>query len=84
MESHDVIRRFIQQHLLDAAPDREIEDSADIFDLGFVSSLFAVQLITFLQDDFGIRVENDDIHLSNFRSVNAIVNFIRTKQGNRP
>lgn len=57
----------------------EIQDSDDIFALGFVNSLFAMQLVLFVETEFGITVENDDLDISNFKSVDAIVQLVESK-----
>ena len=57
-----------------------IADDGDLFAGGYVNSLFAMQLILFVEKEFGVRVENDDLKLDNFRSLSAIDAFIRRKQ----
>ena len=60
---------------------QEIGDDEDIFELGFVNSLFAMQLVMFLEKEFAIKVDNQDLDLDHFRTVNKIVHFIETKKG---
>lgn len=57
----------------------ELQDDEDIFSLGFVNSLFAMQLVMFLEKEFGIRVENEDLDLNNFKTVNTICELIKKK-----
>ena len=58
----------------------QYEDGDDIFALGFVNSLFAMQLVQFLKQGFGIEVESEDLELDNFRSVAAITRFVQRKR----
>jgi methoxymalonate biosynthesis acyl carrier protein len=51
----------------------------DIFAAGFVNSLVIVQLVSFLEKNFSITIEDEDLELSNFRSVNNILAFIEKK-----
>ena len=51
----------------------------DIFAAGFVNSLVIVQLVSFLENNFSITIEDEDLELSNFRSVNNILAFIEKK-----
>lgn len=51
----------------------------DIFAAGFVNSLVIVQLISFLENNFSITIEDEDLELSNFRSVNHILALIERK-----
>jgi acyl carrier protein len=51
----------------------------DIFAAGFVNSLVIVQLIGFLETTFSITIEDEDLELPNFRSVNRILALIEKK-----
>lgn len=57
----------------------EVDENDNIFEKGLVSSLFAMQLVQFIEDEFDIEVENDELDLENFKSVHAIVSFIENK-----
>lgn len=57
----------------------ELKDDDDFFKLGLVNSLFAMQLVMFIEKEFGIRVENEDLDINNFKTVNAIAGFIENK-----
>jgi methoxymalonate biosynthesis acyl carrier protein len=52
----------------------------DIFSLGFVNSMFALQLVAFLERDFEIEIENEDLELDNFRSIGAMRRFVERKR----
>lgn len=54
-------------------------ENDDIFSQGFVNSLFAMQLVLFVEKEFGIVVEDDDLEMENFRSLSAIVNLVERK-----
>ncbi len=57
----------------------DLKDNEDIFGLGFVNSLFAMQLVMFIEKEFKVNINNDDLDLKNFNSIDAIVNFIEGK-----
>lgn len=65
------ISRFFRMH--------ELGDDEDIFAAGFVNSLFAMQLVLFLEQEFQINVDSNDLDLSNFKTINAITNFVKSK-----
>lgn len=52
----------------------------DIFALGLINSMFALQLVLFLEGSFGISVENQDLDLNNFNTVNNMLRFVQRKQ----
>src|SRR6266567_9460757 len=61
----------------------DLQDDQDIFALGFVNSLFAMQLVLFVENGFGIAVEDVDLDIDNFRTINAIVALIERKTASR-
>lgn len=58
----------------------EIDGDTDIFQVGYVNSLFSQQLIMFLEKKFNINVEIVDMSIENFSTINNIMGFIRRKQ----
>ena len=74
-ESKKRIRDFFARFFRTA----ELGDGDDIFASGYVNSLFAMQLIAWIETDFGIAVEDSDLQISNFNSVNSITAFINAK-----
>ena len=58
-------------------PQVELADEEDIFALGFVNSLFAMELVLFIERTFGFEVPNEDLTLDNFRSIKAMTELIR-------
>jgi acyl carrier protein len=69
----EFLGRYVRHH--------EVRDEDDIFALGFVNSLVALQLVQFLEKEFGITVEDEDLDLDNFRSIDRIDGFVARKTG---
>ena len=69
--TRDFLFRFVRR--------RDIADDDDLFGSGLVNSLFAMQLVLFVEKDFGIKVGNKDLDLKNFRSVDAISELVVRK-----
>ncbi len=59
---------------------RDVRDTEEFFQTGMVSSLFGLQLITFLETSFGLRVLDEDLDLANFASIDNILRFIAKKR----
>jgi len=57
----------------------DFTNDVNLFDEGLTNSLFAIQLITFLEKKFGIKITMDDLDLDNFKSVNQICLFVDHK-----
>ncbi|MEV5514629.1 phosphopantetheine-binding protein [Streptomyces flaveolus] len=69
----------IGEYLSRFFPVQDLKDDDDIFQLGFVSSMFAIQLVSFVEHEFGLTIDNDDLELDNFRSVGALDAFVTRK-----
>lgn len=59
----------------------KIKEDTLIFEEGIFDSLGFLSLISFLDEKFGVEVENDELSEENFESINAIVAFIAKKKG---
>ena len=59
--------------------DHQLADDEDIFASGYVNSMFAMQLVQFVESEFGLAVESEDLELDNFRTVNAIAALVERK-----
>jgi methoxymalonate biosynthesis acyl carrier protein len=57
----------------------EIGDEDNIFELGVVNSLFAMQLVLFVEHEFSLTVEREDLDIKNFCSIAALTNFVLNK-----
>ena len=76
----DKIRSFIAKHI----KRHELSDSDDIFALGLVSSLFTMQLVLFVEQEFEFEVSGEDLDIANFRTVDAIAALVERHSALRP
>jgi acyl carrier protein len=67
--------------LTSALGSADIGRQDDIFALGYVNSLFALELVTFIERRFAAEVDVDDLDLDNFRSVEKMAELVRRKGG---
>ena len=72
------IRDFLSREILfsDEFPYR---DDSSLLDEGIVDSMGVVQVVMFVQSNFGIRVEPNEITKSNFDSIRKLAAYIRGK-----
>jgi len=74
------IRNYIVQS--SHADADKIKDESLIFKEGFFDSMGFIMLITFLEEEFGIKTVDSDLIEENFESINAISEFIQRKSQN--
>jgi acyl carrier protein len=73
----ETTRAEIRQFITAKYPAIELTDDQDIFALGFVNSLFAMELVLFIEKSFGARIPNTELKLDSFRSVDAMVVLVQ-------
>lgn len=66
------IRDFLENFI----SEEDFSDKDDIFELGLVSSLMAMQLVLFVEKALATRVESEDLDLDNFRSIDTMDAFM--------
>lgn len=79
MELNDIkekVKNFLQKYIKNV----DINEDDDIFQTRLVNSLFAMQLVLFVEKEFNIKVGNQDLDLKNFSSINAIADFVERKK----
>jgi methoxymalonate biosynthesis acyl carrier protein len=79
MNTSEKIRSFILNNLMVIDEDEDLSDNDNIFQLGYVNSLFAIKLLNFVEKEFNIIVENDEMDISNFSSISSIVQLVEKK-----
>ena len=75
------IKETVRGFILSSGGVPDFEDDENLFESGIVNSLFAVQLMTFIESTFALQVEPDDLDIQNFKSLNAMTAFVRGKSG---
>ena len=73
-------RAFLAQYIQDV----DVDNDQDLFLSGLINSMFAMQLVLFVEKKYRFKVENEDLDYENFKSLNAISAFIERKNGAGP
>ena len=72
VDTREIVRKFIRRLLRN----REVADEDNIFEKHYVNSLFAMQLVLFIEEEFSVEISNEDLDPDKFRSINAICSLI--------
>jgi acyl carrier protein len=76
-------KQKIKQFLSRFFNTQALNDDDDIFALGFVNSLLALQLVNFLEKEFEIVIGDEDLDIEHFRTLNAMDSLVSRKTGAR-
>jgi acyl carrier protein len=74
------IERYIVDEILLGSGDTRLDPSESLIDSGVLDSLALLRLISFVEERFGVTVEDVEVVPDNFQSINATKAFIETKQ----
>jgi methoxymalonate biosynthesis acyl carrier protein len=75
------IKETISRFILDSINLRDLKEDDHLFETGVVNSLFAVQLMTFIEKTFAIEIGSDDLDIENFKSIKSTSEFVLKKNG---
>jgi acyl carrier protein len=78
------VEDFLRTELGEGRGRGSIEPDENLIKRGILDSLGLMQLVTFLEERFGIEVEDQDLVPDNFRSLNEIGAFLEQKRGGTP
>jgi len=72
------IRDFVFQ-TFPLARKRNIGGSTDLLETGVIDSMAVLDLVGFLQQEFAVTVEDDDLTPENFRSIDSMAEFLQRR-----
>lgn len=82
MNISDKVRDFLKSNQVALSDDLTLEYDDNFFELGFVDSTFAIDLVCYVEKEFNISVSNEDLDLINFSTINRIIQFVEGKKKN--
>ncbi|MFC2169925.1 acyl carrier protein [Acidobacteriota bacterium] len=74
------IREFVKKNLVVFEDYVFLKDEDNIFEQGFVDSLFALQLVSFIESEFKIELNNEDLDITNFNSIQNLTALVESKK----
>ncbi len=73
------VKETIKVYLSRSTYQYDLGGDEDIFDIGIVHSLFAMQLILFIEKEFGIEIDEDDLDFDKIRTLNSISKLVEQR-----
>ena len=74
------VRGFLEDNFLYMRPNFELGDDDRLLERGVVDSMGVAEMVTFIEDEFGIETSDDDISEANLGSLSAISRFVCQKR----
>ena len=76
------IKQKIREFIADKSPavrQGNISDTDSLLDNNIIDSMGFLELVTFVESEFAIAVEDDELMTDNFESIESITNFVNAK-----
>jgi len=80
MDTQTALAQYIQKELA-IGRKKPIPPDEDLFASGVLDSLGVLQLVLFVEEQFGIKVADEDVVLENFQTLDAMARYIASRQG---
>ncbi|MER8762549.1 acyl carrier protein [Mesorhizobium sp. M0968] len=75
----DKVKTFIVDNFLFGDTSYELADTASLIENGIIDSTAVLELVAFIEDDFGIAMVDADIVPANLDSIDSISAFVKAK-----
>ncbi len=82
MEIEPRIRDYVARNLLFSDNGFGYDDDASFLQEGIVDSVGVLELVLFVEETFGVEVDDQEIIPDNFDSVEKLAGYIRSKTSN--
>lgn len=79
MDIKDQIRTFVTTNFYVADP-ASLKDDASLLDQGIIDSTGVLEVIFFIEETFGIKVEDSEMLPDNLDSIGRITSFVERKK----
>jgi acyl carrier protein len=76
-----VINDYISKEIVQDSSLLPLGNSTSLLETGILDSLSLLRLVVFVQEQFGITVDDVDLVPENFDTVDAICAYLRTRAG---
>ena len=78
----ETIREFIADNFLKRDESKTFDDDDSFLENAMIDSVGVVELVAFIEETFGFRVEDEELVPENLDSVDKLVAYIQLKSGN--
>jgi len=79
MDIPSTIRHFIREKFVFSSEDTSFDDQVSFMESGLVDSTGVLEIIQFIEENFGIAVQDEELIPENLDSVDNLSNFVGRK-----
>lgn len=79
----ETVRTFLLDNFLHGEDPRNLKDDTELKESGILDSLSTLKLVSFLEEQFQVEFEANDLDAGNLASVESIERLVRSKMAAR-
>lgn len=80
MSTEEKLRKYILETYLFTTDDSALANDDSFLDKGIIDSTGILELVMFLEEEFGLAVADEELLPENLDSINNLVKFVAQKQ----
>jgi acyl carrier protein len=73
------LRKFISDNFMFGLEDVQLSDDDSLVEKGFIDSTGILELVSFVEEKYGIGIKDTELIPENLGSINALARFLDTK-----
>lgn len=79
MSTEATLRKFIMENYMFTEDESELQNDHSFLDMGILDSMGILEVIALLEEDFNIKVEDEEMVPENLDSINNLLTYIKKK-----
>jgi acyl carrier protein len=83
MSRKELLMEYVKEDIARGGAPMLKEDD-DLFNAGILDSLGILRMVSFIEEQFGIRVPDEDVVYENFSSIETLSNYLNGLDSDRP
>ena len=76
MDREAALTEFVKNELLHGRKS-DLSPEEDLLSTGIIDSLGILRLVSFIEEQFGIQVPDEDVVYENFNSIRSLTNYLQ-------
>jgi acyl carrier protein len=73
------VRAYVEENFLRSSGGGSISNDDSLLESGILDSAGIFELVVFLEKEFGVTINDEDIIVDNFENVTCITKFVQSK-----
>ena len=73
------LHKFITENFMFAMDDTRLSDDESLVEKGLIDSTGILELVSFLEERYSIKIHDNELVQENLDSINALARFLQTK-----